>query len=1322
MRNLKNRLSIILALFVLFLNIFSVNLSVAFAESVPWIVTEAAARQDIRINNPTNVNLIDIPVIVRLNSSNIPNKDGVSFYLEEELLSSELVSFDENGISIYWIKIPVLSAGADTIVTAYYSVASLTSSVKSTDVWSDNYELVQHFSEKSISAEKDSTGNGILSKTETLTYKNDDIGASASFTGIQKISYKNKCIGANANVFSTSAVVKFSSVAGTNQYYGIVCRDRNGKQAGDTFMLTLSNDNINSSIYENGKNEGRVNIQSKIVEGTAYLLTMTYDGTNFKMYINGALIKTVQVRNASLLNSELSPFTIGAYSDNTVTNGLKGDLYDVFLKTSVINEEEESFRYANYFGNAVTIESLELNETQDIPLISGKHYLYDAVVEDTYCFSNGDDGRNANFGLSNTVMQKRTNVSDAPNFQSSANRRAFIKLDLSKLASIASSRIESVTFDFYQTGNGGITESVNSRIVDVDPKSWSETDVTWINMPSTYNLPAVAQQTIIKQSNEYQSFDITDYVKTKLTEGKTFISFSLDNEPSNEWGLIWNSREASENRPRITVNIKEPTAPEISEIIENNSAVLTAQIEQAPNDVATVDFYKAKTLQLAEENTVVYSGETSDSIPDMLTVSDADNKEVFKEKTKTTVGNGKTPYQIYEIALGEGEKSQREVDVIWKGNTGGKSRSVTAYFYSHTQEKWIKADSGSSEGSFDLKISVPLDEALDTEGKLRILIWRGMNEDISGRLSYAPKEGDYDFNVMWSTDTQKYMIKPGGVRHVEKQFNWIVDNFESTKSKLFLHTGDVVENYDSTEEWQIMSDIYKNTIEKAEIPYAVTVGNHDVNRGNPSLNIFQNYFPVSRLQQNNPYFGESLDDMTYYYLMEESGAKLMFVGMGMPITQEAVEWINNSLSKHPDYTAVLMPHIYLLADGSIDNTNKYGADMTVPQLRKIIESNDNVKLVLCGHWDGASTNLEYFGERPVWSMMHDYQGYTEGGNGYFRLLKFDIENNLIYTHTYSASTNGTAVYTDKQSEIDGLYQKHRDEYAINFDFGVDQERFLVTEALLLNIPDEVGEQIGATQYVTGTGTASVTWDNLKNGENYSWYAVMTDESDKKIITGIRTFIVPKIVIKDVTYSNGVVTVNYIANGISNGTPISVLAFSIKETDGIETIPNNENMSYQNIFAYDYSRASLSFRMPNKTENGVAGLDTTKTLLIKLGGEYTNVDSKIFKIPSGINPEILSGTVNQNGSVNVKLNRSIHGDEVIIVASYNDRGELIRVNKAVKASPSHEENEYTVDTGVYEGTRTIKIMWWSSLGDMQPLCETKEAVQAANIELVDENCS
>ena len=147
-------------------------------------------------------------------------------------------------------------------------------------------------------------------------------------------------------------------------------------------------------------------------------------------------------------------------------------------------------------------------------------------------------------------------------------------------------------------------------------------------------------------------------------------------------------------------------------------------------------------------------------------------------------------------------------DINWTGNTGDNQREVTAYFYSHISDKWIKCDSSNGTGDFSLNLNVPVNEALDENGKIQILIWRGMTESIEGRASYAPDIGQYDFNMMWTSDPQFYPTTTVGMNHIKKQFEWIADNFNSTKSKLFINTGDMVDSYDSHTQWQSMSDLW----------------------------------------------------------------------------------------------------------------------------------------------------------------------------------------------------------------------------------------------------------------------------------------------------------------------------------------------------------------------------------------------------------------------------------------------------------------------------------------------------------------------------------
>lgn len=126
-----------------------------------------------------------------------------------------------------------------------------------------------------------------------------------------------------------------------------------------------------------------------------------------------------------------------------------------------------------------------------------------------------------------------------------------------------------------------------------------------------------------------------------------------------------------------------------------------------------------------------------------------------------------------------------------------------------------------------------------------------------------------------------------------------------------------------------------------------------------------------------------------------------------------------------------------------------------------------------------------------------------GGNGFLRMMNFDVENNLIYFNTYSPLTGETttpwAGGTYKQ--LNGLYQKNRDEFAIEVDLGGNQERTFTTSEL--SISATAAEKIGT---VVSRGNETITYEikDLKVGQGYSWYAVTTDSAGNKTITAPRS--------------------------------------------------------------------------------------------------------------------------------------------------------------------------------------------------------------------------
>ena len=544
-----------------------------------------------------------------------------------------------------------------------------------------------------------------------------------------------------------------------------------------------------------------------------------------------------------------------------------------------------------------------------------------------------------------------------------------------------------------------------------------------------------------------------------------------------------------------TVAPQEPTLSDNAQdgLLTYGDATLSATIEQADDESVSVQFYQQQNIQLTEENTVVRQGSTTAKLPLALK---PDAGTVTQELYPETVGDNETPYQIYQITLTEEQQQAQNFHLEW---TGSSSRQVGAYVYNTQKDQWILLDSGSGEEGFTLALDVKNENVL-ADGVLSILIWRGMNEPLSGRESYIPQVDEYDFNLMWTTDTQFYSQNTGDTELMTQQFQWIIDQFAPLKSLMVLHTGDMVNVSSDVAQWQRF-DQAMTLFEEAKVPYALVSGNHDMQGSNNSQNTnFHTYFPTERLQANNAYWGGSYGD-NYYYLFEEDGAEFIVLAMGMRWTQQDIEWASTVLQTYSDRFGILMVHDYLTVSGDVEMGSGYS---DVAMLHdELVAKNENIRLVLCGHNHGANTNLEYFGDRAVYSILADYQSLSRGGLGYLRMLKFDVENDLIYVNTYSPYLDSTSYFTGLQGEKDGLYQKNIDEFVIETELGGYSQRVLTTTGLTLKA--DGASPIGQAQTVTGKGTATVTWSGLEPEQEYSWFVVVTDEAGNVTTSQTRTF-------------------------------------------------------------------------------------------------------------------------------------------------------------------------------------------------------------------------
>lgn len=115
-----------------------------------------------------------------------------------------------------------------------------------------------------------------------------------------------------------------------------------------------------------------------------------------------------------------------------------------------------------------------------------------------------------------------------------------------------------------------------------------------------------------------------------------------------------------------------------------------------------------------------------------------------------------------------------------------------------------------------------------------------------------------------------------------------------------------------------------------------------------------------------------------------------------------------------------------------------------------------------------------------------------------------------------------------------------------------------------------------------------------------------------------------IAIEEIAYSGGIVTINYSIQGQTgecDGILLGLNAFAVAETDTEDTPFTEQDVVYQAIFPYDSAVSRISFPMPLVTQNGIAGLDTAKNLLIRIGSEHFSAGSKLFTLPEDSNPDM-----------------------------------------------------------------------------------------------------
>ena len=334
---------------------------------------------------------------------------------------------------------------------------------------------------------------------------------------------------------------------------------------------------------------------------------------------------------------------------------------------------------------------------------------------------------------------------------------------------------------------------------------------------------------------------------------------------------------------------------------------------------------------------------------------------------------------------------------------------------------------------------------------------------------------------------------------------WMIENQKELGLKGVMHVGDLVENWDSTEQWQSAEQAFLPLAE-AGIPTTFVPGNHD--------------FSGSDLTNYHTYFGE---DSAYAAAMAENGNEIVFepsydgtrqaasytfieggsytyllVQLMYEPNDAELKWLDAVLSAYSSYPAMITSHnIFSCSAAEPDECtlNEQG-----DRIWDVARKHDNVFLLTGGHNHGSGflDLVNDFGN-PVIGMLVDYQFSYNGGNAWYRFMEMDETNQKIYFSTFSPY-EASLSDAEKTGYFDLNYMTGSgNEKTYDFDFA-SRFSFQQTVALALTSPVKTVYEIGESLDLTGLSVTAISPTLAREVTGYTVSDVDLSAAGMKTVT------------------------------------------------------------------------------------------------------------------------------------------------------------------------------------------------------------------------------
>lgn len=312
------------------------------------------------------------------------------------------------------------------------------------------------------------------------------------------------------------------------------------------------------------------------------------------------------------------------------------------------------------------------------------------------------------------------------------------------------------------------------------------------------------------------------------------------------------------------------------------------------------------------------------------------------------------------------------------------------------------------------------------------------------------------------------------------QTQWAVEQREARNIAFVSHMGDIVQNGNfggNPVQWQRASAAMARlenpltTLHRHGLPYGLAPGNHDIDPigtyDTGSTAFFNQFFGAARFAGRSYWGGHyGTDNTNNYQLFSAGGLDFIAVHLAYDTTPNAdiLDWADALLKAHPHRRALVTSH-WILGKGNPAAFSTQGA-----AIYHRLKGNPNLFLMLCGHIHAEGRRSDTHEGRTVHSVLSDYQGLPNGGNGFLRTFTFSPARNRIRVESWSPTLQRAATAADGLPHFDGSY-----------DLAYDMQT-----------PVSDWAPLGSVAVPAGGNRAALTWSGLEPGRHYAWKAVASD--------------------------------------------------------------------------------------------------------------------------------------------------------------------------------------------------------------------------------------